>query len=93
VESKRIPNGRKLFLATSLRLYAILCLLYQWTAQFGTRTYPSDSDNDGKADEITVYEDGRLIEQHLDRNFDGKIDVTWNYTNGLPTTSTTERPM
>jgi hypothetical protein len=57
---------------------AILCLLYQWTDRFGTKTYRYDRDHDGKPDEIWVYRNGRPVEWSYDRNFDGRFD-SWDH--------------
>jgi hypothetical protein len=90
----------------------LLCLLYQWTANLGIKTYRYDLDGDGKTDEVAVFQNGRCIEQSFDRNFDGLLDswnyfdgalrrtvskednnfdgvadLTWNYSNGLPVSS------
>jgi hypothetical protein len=56
----------------------LLCLLYQWTDKLGTKTYRFDSDGDGKADEVWVYQNGRYVESSYDRNADGRLD-SWNY--------------
>lgn len=65
-------------LITGVVAGVLLCLLYQWTSRFGTRTYRYDSDGDGKSDEISVFRNGHLIEQSFDRNFDGMLD-SWNH--------------
>jgi hypothetical protein len=56
----------------------ILCLLYQWTNRFGTKTYRYDRNLDGKPDEVWVYRNGRPVEWSYDRNFDGKFD-SWDH--------------
>ena len=56
----------------------LLCLLYQWTATFGTKIYRYDWDGDGKSDEICVYHNGQYVESSFDRNFDGQLDY-WNH--------------
>ena len=61
-------------LTTGIVIGILLCLLYQWTAKFGTKTHRYDSNGDGKPDEVWVYRDGRLVESSFDRNFDGKFD-------------------
>jgi hypothetical protein len=57
----------------------LLCLLYQWTSRSGTKTYRYDSDSDGKTDEMVVLRNGHLVEQSIDRNFDGRFDAWYHY--------------
>lgn len=65
-------------IATGIVVGVLLCLLYQWTAKLGTKTYRYDSDQDGKYDEIIIERNGRTIEWARDRNFDGAMD-NWVY--------------
>jgi hypothetical protein len=67
-------------LAVGTVLGVLLCLLYQHTRQLGSHTYGYDYDGDGTPDETVVYRDGRCIEQSLDRNSDGTMDI-WYYYN------------
>jgi hypothetical protein len=66
-------------LAAGVAAGVLLCLLYQWTSRFGTKTYRYDSDGDGKTDEIVVFRNGRLVEQSFDRNSDGRLDAWEHY--------------
>jgi hypothetical protein len=55
----------------------LLCLLYQWCSQLGTKTHYHYT-RDGKADEAWVYRNGHLVESMKDRNLDGAWD-RWTY--------------
>ena len=70
------PQSRSssLQLAAGIIIGVLLCLLYQWTSEFGTRTHRYDTNGDGKTDEITTYRNGYLVEHAYDRNFDGRLD-------------------
>lgn len=57
----------------------LLCLLYQWTSNLGTRSYPYDTNGDGRADENWIFHDGYLVEETLDRNFDGQLDGWYKF--------------
>lgn len=70
-------------LAAGVGVGVLLCLLYQWTSKFGTKTYRYDSDGDGKTDEVWVYRSGYPVEQSFDRNFDGKFDDWHHYDSAL----------
>ncbi len=61
-------------------LGVILCLLYQWADELGTKTYYHH--RAGKRDEAWVYRDGRLVEFLQDRNLDGLWDHWAHYKNG-----------
>jgi len=65
-------------LAAGVVVGVLLCMLYQWTSRFETKTYRYDTNGDGKTDEIAVYRNGYLIEQSYDRNFDTRFDY-WNH--------------
>lgn len=65
-------------LAAGIVIGVLICLLYQWTSKFGTKTYRYDTNGDGKTDETAVYRNGYLIEQSYDRNFDTRFDY-WNH--------------
>jgi hypothetical protein len=65
-------------LAVAVIVGAMLCLLYQWTSEFGTKTYRYDNNSDGKNDETVIYRNGYLIEESYDRNLDGRLD-SWNH--------------
>lgn len=66
-------------LAAGVIIGVLLCLLYQWTSKFGTKTHRYDTNGDGKTDEIATYRNGYLIEQSYDRNFDGRLDSWYHY--------------
>jgi hypothetical protein len=57
----------------------LLCLLYQWTSNLGTRSYPYDTNGDGRADENWIFRDGYLVQETLDRNFDGQLDAWYKF--------------
>jgi len=57
----------------------VLCLLYQWTDNLGTKTYRYDWNKDGVPDEAMVYRGGQLSECSVDRNYDGKFDFWERY--------------
>ncbi len=61
-------------LVVGVILGILICLLYQWADNLGTKTYYHHT-KDGKRDEMWVYRDGQLIEFFQDRNLDG----TWDY--------------
>ncbi|HLZ54813.1 MAG TPA: hypothetical protein VKS19_10075 [Verrucomicrobiae bacterium] len=61
-------------------LGVVLCLLYQWATELGTKTYYHYSH--GKADEKWVYRNGQLVEFLQDRNLDGKWDHWAYYEHG-----------
>jgi hypothetical protein len=50
------PQSRSslLQLAAGIIIGVLLCLLYQWTSKFETKTYRYDTNGDGKTDEITT---------------------------------------
>ena len=54
----------------------LLCLLYQWTGNLGTKTYYHYVR--GKMDKEWVYRNGHIAEFSEDRNLDGKFDH-WVY--------------
>jgi len=54
----------------------LLCLLYQWTGNLGTKTHYHYIR--GKVDKEWVYRNGYLAEFFEDRNLDGKFD-RWDY--------------
>jgi len=72
------PMPSLLQLAAGVIAGVLLCLLYQWTSEFGTRTHRYDNNGDGKTDEIATYRNGYLIEQSYDRNFDRRFDY-WDH--------------
>jgi hypothetical protein len=65
-------------LAAGIIIGVLLCLLYQWTSKFGTKTHRYDTNGDGKTDEIATYRNGYLIEQSYDRNLDTRFDY-WDH--------------
>jgi hypothetical protein len=58
-------------------LGVMLCLLYQWANQLGTKTYYYYT-ADGKRNEAKIYRNGHLVEFMQDRNLDGNWD-RWDY--------------
>jgi hypothetical protein len=74
------PQSRSSLLqvAAGLIIGVLLCVLYQWTSKFGTKTYRYDTNGDRKTDETATYRNGHLIEHAYDRNFDGKLDF-WDH--------------
>jgi len=78
------PQSRSslLQLAAGIIIGVLLCLLYQWTSKFGTRTHRYDTNGDGKTDEVWVYRNGYPVEQSFDRNFDGRLDEWYHYDSG-----------
>jgi hypothetical protein len=59
----------------------ILCLLYQWNSERGTKTHYHYTE-DGKADKAWIYRDGYLVEFREDRNLDGDWDHRAYYEHG-----------
>jgi hypothetical protein len=64
----------------------MLCLLYQWANNLGTKTYYHYI-RDGKRGEAWIYRDGHLIELMRDRNLDGIWDQWTYYEHGRPVRS------
>jgi hypothetical protein len=56
----------------------LLCLLYQWTAKLGTKSFRRDANGDGRTDTVWIYRDGDLVECQQDRSHDGVLD-SWAY--------------
>jgi hypothetical protein len=67
-------------IAVGVILGILLCLLYQWANELGTKTYYHY--RAGKRDEAWVYRDGYLVEFLQDRNLDGHWDHWTYYKNG-----------
>ena len=61
-------------------LGVMLCLLYQWSSNFGTITHYHYA-RDGRPDEAWIYQNGHLMEYRQDRNHDGQWDH-WSYYDG-----------
>lgn len=61
-------------------LGVILCLLYQWADEMGTKTHYYF--RDGKRYEAWIYRDGEPVEFLQDRNLDGHWDHWAYYRNG-----------
>jgi hypothetical protein len=59
----------------------LLCLLYQWANNLGTKTYYYYT-SEGKCYEALIYRDGHLVEAVRDRNLDGQWDAWIYYKNG-----------
>jgi hypothetical protein len=59
----------------------LLCLLYQWYSQLGTKTHYHHNEN-SITDEAWVYRDGYLVEVMKDRNLDGAWDHWAHYKSG-----------
>jgi hypothetical protein len=59
----------------------LLCLLYQWANNLGTKTYYYYT-SEGKCYEALIYRDGHLVEAVRDRNLDGQWDAWIFYKNG-----------
>jgi hypothetical protein len=74
VPLKKLVLGQILF---GIVIGVILCLLYQWANNLGTKTYYHHT-LDGKRDEVWVYRHGHLAEFLKDRNLDGILDH-WTY--------------
>lgn len=55
----------------------LLCLLYQWAGNLGTKTYYHYVH--GKVDKEWIYRNGYLAEFYEDRNLDGKFDHWVDY--------------
>lgn len=86
---KPLAQGQILFgIIIGAILGVILCLLYQWANELGTRTYYHYAKN-GKADKAWVYRNGYLVEFLQDRNLDGVWD-RWAYNNEYGQVSRTE---
>lgn len=47
----------------------------------GEQTYDFDMNHDGKPDSFSIYRNGKITSQKVDRNFDGKIDE-WHFYDG-----------
>jgi hypothetical protein len=73
---KRIHLGT---LILGVVLGVLLCLLYQWMDRQGIKKYRYDRNDDGRADELWIYRDGRLSQFFRDRNFDGIWDEWADY--------------
>ncbi len=81
VSQKPLAQGQILLgIIIGAILGVIICLLYQWADELGTKTYYHH--RAGKRDEAWVYRDGRLVEFLQDRNFDGHWDHWTHYKNG-----------
>jgi hypothetical protein len=78
VPLKKLSWGQILF---GVVIGVILCLLYQWANNLGTKTYYHHT-KDGKRDEAWVYRYGYLAEFFQDRNLDGNWDYWTYYENG-----------
>jgi hypothetical protein len=79
---KKLAWGQILFsVIVGLILGVMLCLLYQWANNLGTKTYYHYT-ADGKRDEAWVYRDGHLANFMKDRNFDGVWDEWVYYEHG-----------
>jgi hypothetical protein len=68
-------------LVVGVILGILICLLYQWANNLGTKTYYHHT-KDGKRDEMWVYRDGQWVEFFQDRNLDGTWDYWTYYENG-----------
>ncbi|EQC44186.1 hypothetical protein [Bacteriovorax sp. Seq25_V] len=64
-------------LITSLFLTTILSVSY------AEDRFEYDNNNDGKIDNILIYDDGILVEQQNDRNYDGEFDYIAKKQDGL----------
>jgi hypothetical protein len=65
----------------SIVVGVILCLIYQWNNERGTRTHYHYTE-DRKADKAWIYRDGYLVEFREDRNHDGEWDHRAYYEHG-----------
>jgi hypothetical protein len=74
VPLKKLAWGQILF---GIVIGVILCLLYQWANNLGTKTHYHYT-ADGRRDKVWVYRDGHPIEFFKDRNLDGIWDE-WTY--------------
>lgn len=75
VPQKKLALGQIL---SGIVVGVILCLLYQWINNLGTKTYYY-STKDGQRAEEWVYRDGQLTEFSQDRNLDGIWDYWTHY--------------
>ncbi|MBI5773651.1 MAG: hypothetical protein HZA89_07910 [Verrucomicrobia bacterium] len=66
-------------LAIGIIIGVLLCLLYQWVARRGAKSFLADTNSDGKVDEISLYQNGNLTAWSKDRNFDGVFDEWHHY--------------
>ena len=74
VPLKKLAWGQILF---GIVIGVILCSLYQWTNNLGTKTYYHHAN--GKVDKVWVYRNGYLAEFSEDRNLDGVWDHWVHY--------------
>jgi hypothetical protein len=74
VPLKKLAWGQILF---GIVIGVILCLLYQWTNNLGTKTYYHHAN--GKVYKVWVYRNGYLAEFSEDRNLDGVWDRWVHY--------------
>jgi hypothetical protein len=74
VPLKKLAWGQILF---GIVIGVILCSLYQWTNNPGTKTYYHHAN--GKVDKVWVYRNGYLAEFSEDRNLDGVWDHWVHY--------------
>jgi hypothetical protein len=59
--------------AVGIIIGILLCLLYQWASNLGTKTHYHYA-RDGRPDEAWIYQNGHLMEYRQDRNHDGEWD-------------------
>lgn len=87
--SKPVPAGAKAYFGYGLIAGLVLGATGHWAYQtsyyYGRYTESIDSDDDGHPDHFIVYEGGKAVISHRDRNFDGKADQWDFYENGLLT--------
>ncbi len=87
VPLKKLALGQIMFsMVIGVILGIMLCLLYQWANNLGTKTYYHYT-ADGKRDEAWIYRDGQLVELMKDRNLDGAWDEWTYYEHGQITRS------
>lgn len=68
-------------LVVGVILGILICLLYQWADNLGTKTHYYYT-KDGKINEAWIYRDGHLVEFLKDRNLDGIWDYWVYYEHG-----------
>ena len=84
VSLKKLALGQIMFsMVIGVILGVMLCLLYQWASNLGTKTHYHYT-ADGKRDEAWIYRDGHLVELMKDRNLDGVWDQWTYYEHGRP---------
>ena len=76
-----MEGGRELCRVLDLNADGAIDAFVYFDAAGLERRRESDFDRDGRADEIAIYKDGKLVQKQRETNFDDKID-TWDYYEG-----------